>query len=184
MGKRVYILVAEGFECVETLAPIDVMHRAGVEVIRVAVGGSLAVMSSHNIMTLQCDVLIEECNFAGGDALILPGGNPGYINLRNSELVLRVVRDYYADGLLVAAICGAPTVLATADVAKGCRVTCHASVVAEMTGYNVVGGRVVENGNLITAAGAGVSIDFALAIASRLVDSETMLRVQQGMMVI
>ena len=74
--------------------------------------------------------------------------------------------------------------LATADVAKGCCVTCHASVVAEMTGYNVVGGRVVENGNLITAAGAGVSIDFALAIASRLVDSETMLRVQQGMMVI
>ena len=53
-----------------------------------------------------------------------------------------------------------------------------------MMGYNVVGGRVVENGNLITAAGAGVSIDFALAIASRLVDSETMLRVQQGMMVI
>jgi 4-methyl-5(b-hydroxyethyl)-thiazole monophosphate biosynthesis len=181
---RVYIVVAEGFECVETLSPIDVMHRAGVEVVRVAVGGNLTVVSSHKLMSLECDRLIEECDFADGDALILPGGNPGYINLRESELVLRVVRDYYNRGKLVAAICGAPTVLAYSGVAKGSTITCHASVVAEMKEYDVVGGRVVECGNLITAAGAGVSVDFALAIADRIVDSETMLRVRQGMMVI
>lgn len=181
---KAYILIAEGFECVETLSPIDVLHRAGVEVVRVAVGGSLVVHSSHDLMSLECDVLIEECDFEDGAALILPGGNPGYINLRNSDVVLRVVRDYYDGGRLVAAICGAPTVLAAAGVARGCRVTCHASVVAEMRGYNLVDSKVVEDGNLITAAGAGISIDFALAIANRLVDSETMLRVQQGMMVI
>lgn len=181
---KAYILIAEGFECVETLSPIDVLHRAGVEVVRVAVGGSLVVCSSHDLMSLECDVLIEECDFEDGAALILPGGNPGYINLRNSDVVLRVVRDYYDGGRLVAAICGAPTVLAAAGVARGCRVTCHASVVAEMRGYNLVDSKVVEDGNLITAAGAGISIDFALAIANRLVDSETMLRVQQGMMVI
>lgn len=181
---KAYILIAEGFECVETLSPIDVLHRAGVEVVRVAVGGSLVVHSSHDLMSLECDVLIEECDFEDGAALILPGGNPGYINLRNSDVVLRVVRDYYGGGRLVAAICGAPTVLAAAGVARGCRVTCHASVVAEMRGYNLVDSKVVEDGNLITAAGAGISIDFALAIANRLVDSETMLRVQQGMMVI
>lgn len=181
---KAYILIAEGFECVETLSPIDVLHRAGVEVVRVAVGGSLVVHSSHDLMSLECDMLIEECDFEDGAALILPGGNPGYINLRNSDVVLRVVRDYYDGGRLVAAICGAPTVLAAAGVARGCRVTCHASVVAEMRGYNLVDSKVVEDGTLITAAGAGISIDFALAIANRLVDSETMLRVQQGMMVI
>ena len=181
---KAYILIAEGFECVETLSPIDVLHRAGVEVVRVAVGGSLVVRSSHDLMSLECDVLIEECDFEDGVALILPGGNPGYINLRNSDVVLRVVRDYYDGGRLVAAICGAPTVLAAAGVARGCRVTCHASVVAEMRDYNLVDSKVVEDGNLITAAGAGISIDFALAIANRFVDSETMLRVQQGMMVI
>lgn len=181
---KAYILIAEGFECVETLSPIDVLHRAGVEVVRVAVGGSLVVRSSHDLMSLECDVLIEECDFEDGAALILPGGNPGYINLCNSDVVLRVVRDYYDGGRLVAAICGAPTVLAAAGVARGCRVTCHASVVAGMRGYNLVDSKVVEDGNLITAAGAGISIDFALAIANRLVDSETMLRVQQGMMVI
>lgn len=181
---KAYILIAEGFECVETLSPIDVLHRAGVEVVRVAVGGSLVVHSSHDLMSLECDMLIEECDFEDGAALILPGGNPGYINLRNLDVVLRVVRDYYDGGRLVAAICGAPTVLAAAGVARGCRVTYHASVVAEMRGYNLVDSKVVEDGNLITAAGAGISIDFALAIANRLVDSETMLRVQQGMMVI
>ena len=54
--SRVYILIAEGFECVEALAPIDVMHRAGVDVVRVAVGDSLDVTSSHGLVTLRCDV--------------------------------------------------------------------------------------------------------------------------------
>ena len=182
--KRAYILLADGFECVEALAPIDVLFRAGVKVVRVAVGESLDVESSHGLVTLHCDTLLSDANFDDGIALIRPGGNPGYINLRESETVLHVVRRYYDDGRLVAAICGAPTVLAKAGVAKGCDVTCHASVVSEMKEYNVVGGRVVECGNLITAAGAGVSIEFALAIADRLKDDETMLRVRQGMMVI
>jgi 4-methyl-5(b-hydroxyethyl)-thiazole monophosphate biosynthesis len=110
--KRVYILLAEGFECVEALAPIDVMNRAGVELKRVAVGGNLSVSSSHGLVSLMCDVLIEDADLSDGDAIILPGGNPGYINLRNSELVRNAVRNYYNSGRLVAAICGAPTVLA------------------------------------------------------------------------
>ena len=179
--KRVYILIAEGFECVEALAPIDVMNRAGVELKRVAVGGSLNVSSSHGLVTLTCDMLIEDADLSDGDAIILPGGNPGYINLRNSELVCAVVRDYYKSGRLVAAICGAPTVLAAAGVARGCSVTCHTTVVEEMGDYHFVGGSVVEDANLITAAGAGLSVDFALAIAERLVDSETLSRVRRGM---
>ena len=179
--KRVYILLADCFECVEALAPIDVMNRAGVELKRVAVGGNLSVTSSHGLVALKCDMLIEDANFADGEAIILPGGNPGYINLRNSELVCSAVRDYYEGGKLVAAICGAPTVLAAAGVARGCSVTCHTTVVEEMGDYNFVGGSVVEDANLITAAGAGLSVDFALAIAERLVDSETLSRVRRGM---
>ena len=179
--KRAYILLAEGFECVEALAPIDVMHRAGVELKRVAVGGSLDVCSSHGLVTLTCDVLIEDADLSDGDALILPGGNPGYINLRNSEQVCAVVRDYYNSGRLVAAICGAPTVLAAAGVARGCSITCHTTVVEEMGDYHYMGGSVIEDGNLITAAGAGVSIEFALTIAEHLVDNETLSRVRRGM---
>lgn len=179
--KRVYILLAEGFECVEALAPIDVMHRAGVELKRVAVGGDLRVTSSHGLVALQCDMLIEDANFADGDAIILPGGNPGYVNLRNSELVCAAVREYYNSGRLVAAICGAPTVLAAAGVARGSSVTCHSTVIEEMADYHYVGGSVIEDGNLVTAAGAGVSVEFALTIAERLVENETLSRVRRGM---
>lgn len=181
MMKKVYILLADGFECVEALSPIDVMHRAGVELKRVAVGRNLDVTSSHGLMTLRCDMLLGDSLLEDGDALILPGGNPGYINLRNSEAVCRVVRHYWGSGRLVAAICGAPTVLAAAGVAHGHRVTCHTSVINDMGDYLYEGGRVVEQDNLITAAGAGISIDFALAIAARLVGAETLSRVRQGM---
>ena len=181
MMKKVYILLADGFECVEALAPIDVMHRAGVELKRVAVGRNLDVTSSHGLMTLRCDMLLGDSLLEDGDALILPGGNPGYINLRNSEAVCRVVRHYWDGGRLVAAICGAPTVLAAAGVAHGHRVTCHTSVINDMGDYLYEGDRVVKQDNLITAAGAGISIDFALAIAARLVGAETLSRVRQGM---
>ena len=179
--KRAYILLADGFECVEALAPIDVLFRAGVDVVRVAVGESLDVVSSHGLVTLHCDVTIDKADFNDGVALILPGGNPGYINLRNSDAVCRIVREFYDSGRLLAAICAAPTVLAAADVARGARLTCHSSVIAEMGDYRYVGDSVVEQGNLITAAGAGISIDFALAVASRLVDAETLSRTRQGM---
>ena len=178
---KVYMFIADGFECVEALAPIDVMNRAGVELKRVAVGGSLDVCSSHGLVTLKCDMLIEDADFSDGDAILLPGGNPGYINLRSSELVCEAVRTYYDGGRLVAAICGAPTVLAKAGVARGCRVTCHSSVVAEMGDYNYVCGSVVEDGNVVTGAGAGVSVEFALKVAERLVDVDTIARVRKGM---
>lgn len=178
---KVYMFIADGFECVEALAPIDVMNRAGVELKRVAVGGSLDVCSSHGLVMLKCDMLIEDADLSDGDAIILPGGNPGYINLRSSELVRELVRTYYDSGRLVAAICGAPTVLAKAGVAHGCRVTCHSSVVAEMGDYNYIGGSVVEDGNVVTGAGAGVSVEFALKVVERLVDVDTIARVRKGM---
>lgn len=179
--KRVYILLADGFEAVEAIAPIDVMNRAGVDVVRVAVGSSLEVTSSHDLVTLRCDLLLGDADFTNGDALILPGGNPGYLNLRSSERVCRVVGDYYASGRVVAAICGAPTVLAVAGVARGSRVTCHSTVVDQMDDYEYVGGAVVEDGNLITSAGAGTSVEFALAVAARLVSDEVLLRTRRGM---
>lgn len=179
--KRAYILIAEGFECVEALSSIDVLHRAGVELKRVAVGDSLDVVSSHGIMSLHCDMLLEDNMLEDGDALILPGGYPGFVNLGNSETVCRLVRSYHERGCLVAAICGAPTVLAVAGVAEGYRVTCHRSVVDEMAAYNYDAEGVIEDRNIITGAGAGRSIEFALAIAARLVDADTLHSVRQGM---
>lgn len=179
--KRAYILFAEGFEIIEGLAPIDVLFRAGVDVVKVAVGDSLDISSSHALGTVHCDMLLDAMTADDGDAIILPGGNPGYINLRNTARVCDMVRAFYTSGRLVAAICGAPTVLAAAGVARGRRITCHTSVVEQMGDYAYVGGDVVKDDNLITGAGAGLSVEFALAVASHLVSPDTLSRVRHGM---
>lgn len=181
MNNKAYILLAEGFEVIEALATIDVMQRGGIECVRVAIGNELSVKSSHGIVECRADLLLSDADLSDGAALILPGGNPGYINLGQSELVREWVRRYYDEGRTVAAICGAPTVLALSEVARSCRITCHSSVREQMSGYEVVGGNVVEDGNLITGAGAGVSVEFALAVAARLVDEQTLARIKKGM---
>lgn len=178
---KIYILFADGYEVIEALATADVMFRAGIETVRVAVGSTLDVTSSHNLATVHCDCTIDDARFDDGDALILPGGNPGYINLRSSTKVCDVVRDFYNSGRIVGAICGAPTVLAAAGIAHHREITCHSSVVGEMGEYSYRGGSVVEDGNLITGAGAGVSVEFALAVAARLTDSNTLSQVRRAM---
>lgn len=173
--------MADGFECTEAIAPIDVMFRAGVELHRIAIGESLDVTSSHGLVTLRADSLIGEVDTSDGDAIILPGGFPGYVNLRESKLLLDIVREFHERHALICAICGAPTVLAAAGIAHGYHVTCHSSVIEEMADYRYDGGDVIFDDNIITAQGAGRSIDFALAIAERLTDSETFARVRHGM---
>lgn len=181
MNNKAYILLAEGFEVIEALATIDVMQRGGIECVRVAIGGNPSVTSSHGIVACRADQLLAEADLSDGAALILPGGNPGYINLGQNEHVREWIRRYYNDGRVVAAICGAPTVLALSEVARGSRITCHSSVREQMVGYDVVGGNVVEDDNLITGAGAGVSVEFALAVAARLTDEQTLTRIKKGM---
>lgn len=181
MNNKAYILLAEGFEVIEALATIDVMQRGGIECVRVAIGNELNVKSSHNIVECCADQLLADADLSDGAVLILPGGNPGYINLGASEQVREWVRRYYEGGRVVAAICGAPTVLALSGVARGSRITCHSSVREQMVDYDVVGGSVVEAGNLITGAGAGVSVEFALAVVARLTDEQTLARIKRGM---
>ena len=107
---KVYMFLADGFETVEALAPIDVFRRAGVEIHTVSISGNIEVTSSHDVV-VEADCLLEEIDITDGDALILPGGYPGYVNLAENEVVGQTLRTYYDSGRFVAAICGAPTVL-------------------------------------------------------------------------
>lgn len=178
---KVYVLLADGFETIEALTPIDVMKRAGIDVRTVAVADAGRVVSSHGIVAVEADMLLREADLSDGDALILPGGNPGYVNLAASEAVGDVVRRYYDEGRIVAAICGAPTVLAARGIAKGRRLTAHSSVREQLSAYDCVGGDVVVDGNLITGAGAGVSVAFSLAVLRALTDDTVCRRVAAGM---
>ncbi|MDD3108889.1 MAG: DJ-1/PfpI family protein [Alistipes sp.] len=179
--KKVYLLLADGFEALEAVAPLDVMQRAGVTVERVSISTSTTVTSSHHLVQLHADRVLGEALLEDGDAIILPGGYPGYANLAASEAVGRVVRYYEQAGKYVAALCGAPTVLAVNQVATGKRLTAHFSVVPQLTEYEFVGGEVVQDGTLITGAGAGVAVTFTLTLLEQLTDAQTVLKVKKGM---
>lgn len=178
---KTLLLLAEGFETIEALTPIDVMTRAGIDIIKVSISESRRVVSSHGIVALDADMILPEIDGIMADAVILPGGFPGYANLAASAAVGNTVRRHFDDNRTVAAICGAPTVLAAHRIALGRRITCHTSVRDRMNGYICEGGDIIQDGNLITGAGAGVSVAFSLAVLRALTDDDTLRRVAAGM---
>jgi 4-methyl-5(b-hydroxyethyl)-thiazole monophosphate biosynthesis len=178
--KKVYVLLAQGFETVEALSQVDVCRRCKINVVTVSIDNNISVTSSHGI-EIKANQLIKDTNFDDGDVIVLPGGFPGYMNLAESEDVLNVVKHYDEQGKIVAAICGAPYVLAVAGIAKGRRVTYHHSIKDMMEGYNYTGEKATIDGHLITGRGAGCSFDFAIAIMSQLCDQETITHLKAGL---
>ena len=178
--KKAYILLADGFETIEALTPLDVLVRSGIEVRTLSIGSSYDVRSAQGV-TVVVDGLLSATDTTDGAALILPGGYPGYKNLAESAEVLRVVAEYYNSNRLVAAICGAPTVLSFAGVAYGKELTAHTSVTGELGEDQVSTDEVVCSGNLITGKGAGLSLPFALAIAEALTSAEKVAEVKEKM---
>ena len=179
MKKRVILLLAEGFEEVEAVTPIDYLRRAGIDVTVAAAGENTAVTGSHGIK-LSADALLGglfgggKPDLSGWDAVILPGGLPGAVNLAASEAVQGLLKEMAAQGKLVCAICASPArVLAPLGLLKGKNFTCYpgeekniaAPVLAEAS---LKTDRVVEDGKLITSRGAGTAAEFACAIIERL----------------
>jgi 4-methyl-5(b-hydroxyethyl)-thiazole monophosphate biosynthesis len=177
---KVFLLLADGFETIEALTPVDVFHRIGNDITTVSITESLAVRSSHGVEVKACTTLAE-ADFSDGAALILPGGFPGYRNLCESEAVGKLAKKFFDEGRLICAICGAPTVLKHYGIGTGLHVTCHHSVKDEMEGYRYTGADVEHDKNLITAIGAGHSIDFSLEIVRTLFGDEAVAKVKHGM---
>lgn len=177
---KVYVFLAEGFETIEALAPIDVFKRAQIDVKSVSITNAIEVTSSQGVR-VKADVLLKDTDLSDGDMIVIPGGNPGYVNLAESKAVGNVVKDYDKAGKYIAAICGGPTVLLANKVGKGKVITCHRSVKEEMSDYKYTGKDIEKDGKLITAIGAGHSVDFALALLQLMVDKATIDRVKAGL---
>lgn len=164
MTVRVLCLLATGFEEIETVAPVDLLRRAGAEVV-------LASMSEHREvtgrcgMTLKADALLEAVDATVFDLLILPGG-PGVAALRQDGRAALLALGFVARGGAVAAICAAPTVLHDAGVLEGRAFTAHFSTHGELPAARGEM-RVVEDGPVITSRGAGTAIEFGLHLVRR-----------------
>src|SRR5689334_8788319 len=165
MNKRVLCLLFPGFEEIETVAPIDLLRRAGVEVTVASLGGEKLVTGRCQI-TIQADAALADVAAQDFDLLLIPGG-PGIKAVREDGRAARLAQQYSAAGKPVAAICAAPTVLKDAGLLAGRRFTSHAGVLPELP-ESQVHERVVEDGTLVTSRGAATSVDFGLALVRRL----------------
>lgn len=158
----VYVFLAEGFEIIEALAPVDMLRRAKIDVKTVGVT-SLIVPSSCGI-PVQCDMLINEFDFYNVEAIVLPGGMPGTLNLEDNEKVQSAIDNAMNTNALICAICAAPSILGHKNILNGKEATCFPGFEDALNGATLSKKYIVKDNNIITARGAGVCIDFGLEI--------------------
>ncbi|MBN2370281.1 MAG: DJ-1/PfpI family protein [Vicinamibacteria bacterium] len=180
MNRKVLCLIVNGFEEIEAIAPIDLLRRAGAEVVLASLTGEKLVTGRSGV-TVQTDVALSDVKASDFDLLLIPGG-PGVDALRKDGRPALLARQYVDSGKPVAAICAAPAVLADAGLLEGRRFTAHASVHGELPQV-LPEERVVEDGLIVTSRGPGTTIEFSLALIRRLFDDSTAEKVARAIMV-
>lgn len=164
----IYVFLANGFEEIEAVTPIDLLRRSGKEVITVGVGDNI-IVGSHNI-PIVTDTIAQEITLSEElEMIVIPGGMPGTLNLEKNSYVQQAI-DYCSEkGIYIAAICAAPSILGHKGLLNGKRAVCYEGFETQLEGA-VIGSSAVEiDGNVITARGAGGSVEFALKLVEILV---------------
>lgn len=169
--KKTGIFIADGCEEIEALTVVDLLRRAGIPIDMISVSGKKTVTGAHGI-TFETDTTLAETDFSSLDGIILPGGMPGTIHLKENPDVIRTIQTFDEAGKLVAAICAAPTVLGAAGVLEGKKATCYPGMEDGLTGADFAAEPVVVDGHIITSRGMGTAIDFSLAIIAFFTDSK------------
>ena len=160
----IYLFLAEGFEEIEALTPVDILRRAGKEIATVGIG-SKAVMGAHGIPVVA-DMSEDEFADNSPEMIILPGGMPGTLNLDASPTVEKALGAALAADAYIAAICAAPTILGKRGLLVGKEATCYPGMEDGLTGATLSKETVVRDGRIITAAGMGAALDFALELVA------------------
>jgi 4-methyl-5(b-hydroxyethyl)-thiazole monophosphate biosynthesis len=169
---KVYEFLANGFEEVEALAPVDILRRGGVEIVTVSVNGSQMVDSSHGV-SIKADVKFEDIkSFDDADMLIIPGGMPGSVNLNEHEGVRNILLEQYNKGKRIGAICAAPMVLGSIGLLNGKRATCSPGFEKYMTGAEYTHELFTVDGRIITGEGPAATLPYAYKILSFFIGDE------------
>jgi 4-methyl-5(b-hydroxyethyl)-thiazole monophosphate biosynthesis len=170
MLKKVFVFLADGFEEVEAITPVDYLRRAGLETVTVSLNANLEVKGSHGI-SIVADVLLSSIlSLDDACAIVFPGGMPGASNLEANVYLDALIKEAVAAGIIIAAICASPAVvLAPKGILKGKNWTCYPTLEGA-SGYKATwkSDKVVTDGNIITSRGPGTAGLFALAIIEKL----------------
>ena len=176
----VYVFLADGFEEVEALTPIDLLRRAGVEVVTAGVGKK-EITGTHNI-TVKADILSSEVAAENAEMIVLPGGWPGTPNLQADINVQNAIDVMAAKDRYIGAICAAPMILGEKGLLKGKNATCFVGFEDRLIGAYYNGEPVCVDGKIITARSAGVALDFAFELVRALKDDETVISLKEKLL--
>ena len=181
--KKVYVFLADGFEDVEALIPVDVWRRGGLNVTTVSISDFPLVNSAHGV-NVEADIMFEQGEFDDADLIFLPGGMPGASNLFAHKGVCKAIVDQYAAGKKVAAICASPAVvLAPLGILESKKATCYPgfeSVLAE-NNATYTGNLFTVDGNVTTGEGPTAAFPFAYELLAQLVNKQTADQIAEGM---
>lgn len=163
----VYVLLGTGFEETEAITPIDLLRRAGVQVLTVGINGK-TVYGSHGI-GVEADITLSEMDLTDLEMIVLPGGLGGVASIRASREAMQAITFAYENDRYVAAICAGPTVLADLHITDGKHATCYPGCESGMGGA-VIAERAacITDGKLITGTSAGCAVPFGLALIAAL----------------
>jgi 4-methyl-5(b-hydroxyethyl)-thiazole monophosphate biosynthesis len=169
---KVFVHLADGFEEIEALTPVDLLRRADAPVETVSIMGRRDVTGAHGV-TVKADALFEDVNYDDCAAIVLPGGMPGAANLAAHEGLKKQLLSFAAEGRRIAAICASPSVvLGPLGVLKGRKATCYPGMEDGMIGAIVTPGDVVIDGNVVTSRGPATAMPFAIALLTDLAGEE------------
>lgn len=168
---KIMVLLAEGFEEVEALTVVDYLRRMDIEIDMVSVTEDRSVKGAHDIEVLV-DKELNDLDISKYEGLVIPGGLVGAENLKKNRDVIKVVREMNHDDRLVGAICAGPIVLEEAGILGGKEYTCYPGFEDEIGQGNFKDENVVRDGNMITAKGPALAVDFALELVNFLLGKE------------
>lgn len=169
----VYMFLAEGFEEVEAIAPLDLLRRAGVQIETVSIDPDRrSVPGSHGIYVMA-DKSIDDINVSDAEMLILPGGAPGTVNLLECEKLMAMLDEAVSSGKRIAAICAAPAkILGAKGYLNGRVATCYPGLENMLSGAVFTPNSVVTDGNFTTSRGLGTACEFGIELVSVLCGRE------------
>ncbi len=179
---HIYLFLAEGFEEIEAIAPIDIFRRAGIHTTTVSISDEKAVTGAHRI-TVLADSIFEETNFTEDSLLFLPGGLPGTTNLDNHNGLKTLIHKHSEKGNKMAAICAAPSVFGKMGLLADKEAICFPGFENQLQEATLSSSDTIRSGNIYTAKAAGSAMEFALMIVGDLKGNEVAEAIRAGMFI-
>ena len=177
--KMVTVFLADGFEEIEAISPIDILRRAGISVRTCSIGSDRVVSGAHGIL-LKADFLLEELS-DDEQMIVLPGGMPGTLHLKQSKPLADRILCHAANGGQLAAICAAPCVFGTLGLLRGKRACCYPGMEKELLQAVICQEDVVTDSGIVTSRGAGTAFSFALELVRLLKDEKSAAALAEAM---